>query len=85
VYTSGFPWSLPTAHGGGDDDVAGRLRLKGRITGNYATPASVQVRVRLKGPHRQGRVDIRIGEGRVPPPGVAVGAPGWRGERRWGV
>lgn len=49
VYTTEVPaWSLPTEHGGGDDDIAGRLRLKGTITGNYATPASVQARDRLK-------------------------------------
>ena len=49
VYTTEVPaWSLPTKYGGGDDGATGRLRIKGTITGNYATPASVQDRDRLK-------------------------------------
>lgn len=49
VYTTEVPaWSLPTAHGGGDDGATGRLRIKGTTSGDYATPATTQERDRLK-------------------------------------
>lgn len=49
VYTTEVPaWSLPTKYGGGDDGTTGRLRIKGTISGNLTTPASVQDRDRLK-------------------------------------
>lgn len=49
VYTTEVPtWSLPTAHGGGDDGKTGRLRIKGTTTGNYTTPATIKDRDRLK-------------------------------------
>lgn len=49
IYTSEVPaWSLPIAHGGGDDGNVGRLRLKGVIDSTVRTPATLAARNALR-------------------------------------
>ncbi len=50
IYTTQTPaWSLPVAHGGGDDGKTGRLRLVSMIQGSFLTPATLQSRDALRG------------------------------------
>lgn len=49
IYTTELPrWSLPEAHGGGDDGRVGRLRLQGYLEGSFQTPVSLEQRDSLK-------------------------------------
>ncbi|MBB2899467.1 hypothetical protein FHR75_000255 [Kineococcus radiotolerans] len=49
IYTTAVPaWSLPTAHGGGDDGAVGRMRLQGWL-GSVKLPATAAERNALRG------------------------------------
>lgn len=49
LYTSYVPtWALPVDQGGGDDGKQGRLRLQGYLPGPLTTPATAEVRNRLR-------------------------------------
>lgn len=49
IYTTSLPrWAAPVEHGGADDGMVGRLRLKGFTTGRMKTPETLEARETLK-------------------------------------